>query len=289
MASKRILKELKDLPKDPPTSCSKMYIIEGLSLLISVLHLSSVKALMVCCEKLFLLNCHDVSRNSSIKVLDSNIFAFWTKISIDVDSRNVRLKSNSYTTTNILGMVVAANIQKEMPHFNAIHTHEACFYFDKGSGPLHPLVVSLATRLSGCVAAAASHSFETVSVCVAKGKYVGLGWFEHGDGGVLMPWGEMSKSMPKVLFARVQRYSQLHYNKLEKRMVEISDWAFGELIGFETSDESKQRNQKKMLEVVRVTPNGVGTLLCAVGKEQGNQAWEQEQELQDTKEDMEMQ
>ncbi|KAI3781778.1 hypothetical protein L2E82_11802 [Cichorium intybus] len=46
---------------------------------------------------------------------DSNIFAFWTKSSIDVDSRNVRLKSNRYTTTNILDMVVAANIQfKEM-------------------------------------------------------------------------------------------------------------------------------------------------------------------------------
>ncbi|KAI3521143.1 hypothetical protein L1887_10604 [Cichorium endivia] len=50
-----------------------------------------------------------------MKVLDSNIFAFRTKSSIDVDSRNVRLKSNSYTTANILDMVVAANIQfKEM-------------------------------------------------------------------------------------------------------------------------------------------------------------------------------
>ncbi|KAI3721675.1 hypothetical protein L2E82_32692 [Cichorium intybus] len=27
--------------------------------------------------------------------------------------------------------------------------------------------------------------------CVAKGKYVGLDWFKHGDGGVLMPWGEV--------------------------------------------------------------------------------------------------
>ncbi|KAI3699346.1 hypothetical protein L2E82_43598 [Cichorium intybus] len=49
------------------------------------------------------------------EVLDSNIFAFWTKTSIDVDSRRVRLKSNSYTTTNILDMVAAASIQfKEM-------------------------------------------------------------------------------------------------------------------------------------------------------------------------------
>ncbi|KAJ9564550.1 hypothetical protein OSB04_000516, partial [Centaurea solstitialis] len=49
------------------------------------------------------------------EVLDSNIFAFWTKSSIDIDGRRVRLKSNSYTTTNILDMVAAASIQlKEM-------------------------------------------------------------------------------------------------------------------------------------------------------------------------------
>ncbi|CAH1419559.1 unnamed protein product [Lactuca virosa] len=49
------------------------------------------------------------------EVMDSNIFAFWTKSSIDVDERRVRLKSNSYTTTNILDMVAAASIQlKEM-------------------------------------------------------------------------------------------------------------------------------------------------------------------------------
>lgn len=49
------------------------------------------------------------------EVLDSNVFAFWTKSSIDVDARRVRLKSNSYTTTNILDMVAAASIQlKEM-------------------------------------------------------------------------------------------------------------------------------------------------------------------------------
>nr|KAJ0218803.1 hypothetical protein LSAT_V11C300129470 [Lactuca sativa] len=49
------------------------------------------------------------------QVIDSNVFAFWTKSSIDVDARRVRLKSNSYTTTNILDMVAAASIQlKEM-------------------------------------------------------------------------------------------------------------------------------------------------------------------------------
>ncbi|CAI9268684.1 unnamed protein product [Lactuca saligna] len=49
------------------------------------------------------------------EMMDSNVFVFWTKTSIDVDERCVRLKSNSYTTTNIIDMVAAASIQlKEM-------------------------------------------------------------------------------------------------------------------------------------------------------------------------------
>ncbi|KAM0057604.1 putative chromatin regulator PHD family [Helianthus debilis subsp. tardiflorus] len=49
------------------------------------------------------------------EVLDSNIFAFWTKSSVDINPRRVRLKSNSYTTTKILDMVAAASFQlKEM-------------------------------------------------------------------------------------------------------------------------------------------------------------------------------
>ncbi|KAJ0462563.1 putative chromatin regulator PHD family [Helianthus annuus] len=45
------------------------------------------------------------------EVLDSNIFAFWTKSSIDINPRRVRLKSNSYTTTKILDTVAAASFQ----------------------------------------------------------------------------------------------------------------------------------------------------------------------------------
>ncbi|XP_076910097.1 protein FREE1-like [Bidens hawaiensis] len=49
------------------------------------------------------------------EVLDSSIFAFWTKSSIDMNARCVSLKSNSYTTTKILDMVAAASFQfKEM-------------------------------------------------------------------------------------------------------------------------------------------------------------------------------
>ncbi|XP_027075181.1 protein FREE1-like [Coffea arabica] len=48
-------------------------------------------------------------------VLDSYIFAFWAKSSVDIEPRRIRLKSNSYTTNNILDTVAAASIQvKEM-------------------------------------------------------------------------------------------------------------------------------------------------------------------------------
>ncbi|THG02795.1 hypothetical protein TEA_017025 [Camellia sinensis var. sinensis] len=45
------------------------------------------------------------------EVLDSYIFAFWAKSSIDIELRRVRLKSNSYTTNNILDTVTAATFQ----------------------------------------------------------------------------------------------------------------------------------------------------------------------------------
>nr|XP_016467847.1 PREDICTED: protein FREE1-like isoform X2 [Nicotiana tabacum] len=49
------------------------------------------------------------------QVLDSCIFAFWAKSSVDVEPRRIRLKSNSYTVNNILDTVTAASIQiKEM-------------------------------------------------------------------------------------------------------------------------------------------------------------------------------
>lgn len=49
------------------------------------------------------------------EVLDSTIFAFWAKSSVDIEARRIRLKSTSYTTNNILYTVAAATIQlKEM-------------------------------------------------------------------------------------------------------------------------------------------------------------------------------
>ncbi|XP_072967332.1 protein FREE1-like [Typha angustifolia] len=49
------------------------------------------------------------------EVLDSSIFAFWSKSSVDIEPRRIRLKSNSYTTSTILDTVTAASVQfKEM-------------------------------------------------------------------------------------------------------------------------------------------------------------------------------
>lgn len=49
------------------------------------------------------------------EVLDSNIFAFWSKSSVDIEPRRIRLQSSSYTTGTILDTVTAATVQlKEM-------------------------------------------------------------------------------------------------------------------------------------------------------------------------------
>lgn len=49
------------------------------------------------------------------EVLDSYIFAFWGKTSVDLEPKRIRLKSNNYTTNKILDTVTAASIQvKEM-------------------------------------------------------------------------------------------------------------------------------------------------------------------------------
>ncbi|CAJ1972565.1 unnamed protein product [Sphenostylis stenocarpa] len=46
---------------------------------------------------------------------DSSTFAFWSKSSVDIESRRIRLQSNSYTTNTLLDTVTAATIQfKEM-------------------------------------------------------------------------------------------------------------------------------------------------------------------------------
>ncbi|CAL1383867.1 unnamed protein product [Linum trigynum] len=47
--------------------------------------------------------------------MDSSTFAFWSKSSVDVEPRRIRLQSNSYTTNTLLDTVTAATVQlKEM-------------------------------------------------------------------------------------------------------------------------------------------------------------------------------
>ena len=45
------------------------------------------------------------------KVLDSSIFAFWAKSSIDIEPRRIRLQSNNYTVNIILDTLTAASVQ----------------------------------------------------------------------------------------------------------------------------------------------------------------------------------
>ncbi|KAI3464806.1 hypothetical protein Pfo_021469 [Paulownia fortunei] len=49
------------------------------------------------------------------EAIDSSILAFWSKSSVDIEPRRIRLQSNSYTTNTILDTVTAAIVQyKEM-------------------------------------------------------------------------------------------------------------------------------------------------------------------------------
>ncbi|WOL18593.1 hypothetical protein Cni_G27390 [Canna indica] len=45
------------------------------------------------------------------EVSDSSTFTFWSKTSVDMDPRRIRLQSNSYTTNTILDTVTAATVQ----------------------------------------------------------------------------------------------------------------------------------------------------------------------------------
>ncbi|KAI4374908.1 hypothetical protein MLD38_012845 [Melastoma candidum] len=49
------------------------------------------------------------------EIIDSSIFAFWSKSPVDIEPRRIRLQSNRYTTSTILDTVTAATVQlKEM-------------------------------------------------------------------------------------------------------------------------------------------------------------------------------
>lgn len=45
------------------------------------------------------------------KVYDSSTLAFWSKSSVDIEPRRIRLQSNKYTTNTLLDTVTAATVQ----------------------------------------------------------------------------------------------------------------------------------------------------------------------------------
>jgi len=49
--------------------------------------------------------------------LDSTIFAFWAKTSVDIEAKRIRLKSNSYTSNTMLDTVTAATVQVLRQHY----------------------------------------------------------------------------------------------------------------------------------------------------------------------------
>ncbi|XVF35932.1 hypothetical protein REPUB_Repub19eG0014400 [Reevesia pubescens] len=61
------------------------------------------------------LRIYPVENITRCEVLDSSTFAFWSKSSVDIEPRRIRLQSNSYTTNTLLDIVTAATVQiKEM-------------------------------------------------------------------------------------------------------------------------------------------------------------------------------
>ncbi|KAL3377859.1 hypothetical protein AABB24_003988 [Solanum stoloniferum] len=57
------------------------------------------------------LRIYSLENVTKLEVLDSYIFAFWAKTSVDNEAKRIRLKSNSYTTNNILDAVTTTSIQ----------------------------------------------------------------------------------------------------------------------------------------------------------------------------------
>lgn len=49
--------------------------------------------------------------HGAMQVTDSSIFSFWSKSSVDIEPRRIRLQSNRYTTNTLLDTVTAATVQ----------------------------------------------------------------------------------------------------------------------------------------------------------------------------------
>ncbi|WMV16595.1 hypothetical protein MTR67_009980 [Solanum verrucosum] len=66
------------------------------------------------------LRIYSLENVTKLEVLDSYIFAFWAKTSVDNEAKRIRLKSNSYTTNNILDAVTTTSIQVKQSVFEIV-------------------------------------------------------------------------------------------------------------------------------------------------------------------------
>ncbi|KAG5542978.1 hypothetical protein RHGRI_015913 [Rhododendron griersonianum] len=57
------------------------------------------------------LRIYPLEQVTRFEVFDPSTFAFWSKSSVDIEPRRIRLQSNSYTTSTILDIVTAATVQ----------------------------------------------------------------------------------------------------------------------------------------------------------------------------------
>uniref|UniRef100_A0A7N0R820 Uncharacterized protein n=1 Tax=Kalanchoe fedtschenkoi TaxID=63787 RepID=A0A7N0R820_KALFE len=56
-------------------------------------------------------------------VTDPSIFTFWSKSSVDIEPRRIRLQSNRYTTNTILDIVTAATVYRNELHVSICMKH----------------------------------------------------------------------------------------------------------------------------------------------------------------------
>ncbi|GKA64808.1 GEM-associated protein 2 [Tanacetum coccineum] len=61
-------------------------------------------------------------------VYDSSTLAFWSKSSVDIEPRRIRLQSNSYTTNTLLDTITAETFQQTDIHSPTITIHESLIY-----------------------------------------------------------------------------------------------------------------------------------------------------------------
>ncbi|KAL5811046.1 hypothetical protein ACOSQ4_027614 [Xanthoceras sorbifolium] len=60
------------------------------------------------------------------ELADSSTLAFWSKSSVDIEPRRIRMQSNSYTASTLLDIVTAATVQLRMA---IMHHSFLCFVY----------------------------------------------------------------------------------------------------------------------------------------------------------------